>query len=115
MGSGYSTGSPDLDDALGMGSKGRALILNEAEDAAPKPPTGSKPIDQTNWSGDHRDIKSGVGAGPRDKVYVAPDNGVWVQNPDGSWRDTGSRASDHTGSGESSGRTGRDREKPWRR
>jgi uncharacterized protein RhaS with RHS repeats len=81
-----------------------------AGETAPRPPTGSKPIDQTPWSGDHRDIKHGVGAGAADHVSIAPNGDVWVQNPDGSWTNYGP-ASDYTGSGKASGRKGKDRKR----
>jgi len=73
-----------------------------------KPPPGSKPIDNTPWSGDHQDIKKGIGAGPADNVKIDPNNDVWGQNPDGSWTNHGP-AGDYTGSGRPSGRRGKDR------
>jgi len=42
-----------------------------------KPPRGSKPIDETDWSGDHKGIKDGIGAGPADDVKISPDGHVW--------------------------------------
>ncbi|MGD9582225.1 MAG: RHS repeat domain-containing protein [Lysobacterales bacterium] len=74
------------------------------------PPPGSKPIDQTPWSGDHGKIKSEVGAGPRDKVKIGPppNEDVWVQNPNGSWTNHGP-AGIYTGSGQPAGRRGKDR------
>lgn len=73
-----------------------------------RPPPGSKGIDETPWSGDHQGIKAGVGAGPRDKVKIDPDDNVWVQNPDGSWTNHG-EAGAYTGSGRPSGKKGKDR------
>ena len=73
-----------------------------------RPPPGSKPIDKTDWSGDHGDIKEGIGAGPTDNVVVDSDNNVWGQNPDGSWSNHGP-AGNFTGSGQPSGRKGKDR------
>ncbi|OZB35089.1 MAG: hypothetical protein B7X44_10885 [Halothiobacillus sp. 15-55-196] len=78
---------------------------NEGEE---RPPAGSKPIDQTPWSGDHQDIKRGVGAGPKDNVKIDPSDNVWVQNPDGTWTNYGDAGS-YTGSGNPSGRRGKDR------
>ncbi len=48
-----------------------------------KPPPGSKPINQTPWSGDHDAIKQGIGAKGPDDVRVSPDGEAWVKNPDG--------------------------------
>ena len=43
--------------AVAGGLAGLAIMCmsgsNDDDDAAPKPPTGSKPIDETPWSGDH--------------------------------------------------------------
>ncbi len=74
-----------------------------------RPPTGSKPIDETAWSGDHRAIKEGVQAKPDDKVSISPDGEVWRQHPDGSWS-TGGPAESYTGAGRAAGRTGKERE-----
>ena len=73
-----------------------------------KPPPGSKPINQTEWSGDHQEIKRGVGAGPADSVKISPSGDVWTQETDGTWSNHGP-AKDYTGSGRASGRTGNDR------
>jgi len=95
--------------ALGIGID--ILMNEETEDGrTTRPPAGSKPIDKTSWSGDHQGIKAGVGAGPDDDVRISPNGEVWVQNPDGSWTNYGS-ASDYTGSGQPSGRKGKDRDK----
>lgn len=84
----------------------------EEEGRSSRPPAGSKPIDETDWSGDHGEIKGSVGAGPTDKVRISRDGEVWVQNPDGTWTNHGD-ASSHTNSGreEGSGRTGRERDR----
>ncbi|WP_436897462.1 RHS repeat-associated core domain-containing protein [Acinetobacter gyllenbergii] len=84
-------------------------ILNEGE-IADRPPTGSKPIDQTPWSGDHNEIKDGIGAGPRDNVKIDPKGDVWQQHPNGKWENHGSAGS-YTGSGRPSGQSGKDRGK----
>jgi RHS repeat-associated protein len=81
---------------------------DSGEDTRARPPTGSRPIDQTPWSGDHQGIKGEVGAGPADNVVISPDGHVWVENPDGSFTDHGP-ASDYTNSGKPSGRRGKDR------
>ena len=94
-----------LVDALTVGV-GTAAIVNSMSNN--RPPTGSKGIDETPWSGDHQGIKKGVGAGPRDKVNIDPEGNVWVQNPDGSWTNHGDAGS-YTGSGKPSGRKGKDR------
>ncbi len=85
-------------------------IISNVINSQDRPPAGSLPIDKTPWSGDHNDIKAGVGARPNDNVKISPSQDVWVQNPDGSWTNAG-QASDYTGSGKPSGRRGKDREK----
>ena len=82
-------------------------VLNNEENQS-NPPPGSKPIDETPWSGDHKDIKDGILAGPKDNVKIDPNGNVWGQNPDGSWTNHGS-AGNYTGSGKPSGRRGKDR------
>jgi hypothetical protein len=82
------------------------------DDTADNPPTGSRPIDQTPWSGDHQEIKQGTGAGPADNVRIDPDGNVWVENNSGSWTNYGP-ASDYTNSSKPSGQRGKDRGKPW--
>jgi RHS repeat-associated protein len=77
---------------------------------AARPPAGSKPIDQTPWSGDHKKIKDGVGADPDTNVKIDPDGNVWAENPDGTWENHGP-AKVYTGSGRPSGRKGKDRER----
>jgi RHS repeat-associated protein len=88
----------------GLGCAGHVL-----QNSANRPPPGSKPIDQTPWSGDHRAIKRGVGAGAADNVKIAPNGDVWVENPDGSWDNAG-HARNFTGSETPSGQRGKDRE-----
>jgi hypothetical protein len=73
-----------------------------------RPPVGSKPIDQTEWSGDHRVIKEHLGLTPIDRVYIDRNANVWVQSLDGTWSDHGP-AVDYTTSGAASGRRGRDK------
>jgi hypothetical protein len=73
------------------------------------PPPGSRPIDQTDWSGDHGQIKGALGLGGADNVVISPNGDVWAQNPDGSWTNAGP-AGNYTGSGQPSGRTGGDRD-----
>lgn len=86
-----------------------SIVLNENRE---KPPAGSKTIDKTPWSGDHQDIKEGIGAGPRDNVKIDPNDNVWGEEVDGSWTNHGP-AGNFTGSGEPSGRTGKERKKKW--
>jgi hypothetical protein len=81
-----------------------------SEGDAARPPAGSRPIDQTPWSGDHDEIKDAIGAGNKDNVRISPIGEVWAQNPDGSWTNHGS-ASSFTGSGRPSGRRGKDRQR----
>jgi hypothetical protein len=70
------------------------------------------PISGSPWSGDHGGIKGDprVGAAPDDKVRVTPSGDVWVQRPNGDWENVGN-AGDMTGSGNPSGRKGKDRDK----
>lgn len=82
---------------------------DEFEEGAKRPPTGSRPIDQTPWSGDHENIKGGISANPDDNVRISPDGNVWLQNPDGTWTNHGP-ADSFTGSGKASGRRGKDRD-----
>ncbi|MCI5208119.1 MAG: hypothetical protein D3910_04880 [Candidatus Electrothrix sp. ATG2] len=93
------------------------IILNESCEGddcdQDRLPPGSKPIDKTPWSGDHGEIKDGIGNGPADDTWISPDDHVWSQNPDGTYQDHGP-AGDYTGSGKPSGRRGKDRRKRWR-
>jgi hypothetical protein len=106
---------------LGLG----ALILSNARkteesgneeetvgQSASRPATGSLPIDQTPWSGDHTEIKEAIGVQPAGHVSISPKGYVWGQNPDGSWTNHGP-ASSFTGSGKPSGQRGKDRGR-WR-
>ncbi len=87
-------------------------FLSFDSDTAQQCPVGSKPIDQTPWSGDHQGIKEGIGAGPADNTKIDPDDNVWGENPDGSWTNHGP-AGNFTGSGKPSGRKGKDRRRKW--
>jgi hypothetical protein len=75
-----------------------------------RPPAGSRPINETPWSGDHGKIKKAVGAEPDDDVRISPTGEVWAQNPDGSWTNHGD-AKVFTGSGRPSGQRGKDRDR----
>jgi len=79
-----------------------------------KRPPNSKPIDQTEWSENHNEIKGGSGAGPADNVRITPSGEVWVQRPGGRWENTGN-ASDMIGGDSAEGKRGRDRGPPWKR
>lgn len=72
------------------------------------PPTGSKPINQTPWSGDHGKIKGSIGLGAADNTSIDKDGNVWGQNPNGTWTNYG-YAGDYTGSGKANGQKGDDR------
>jgi RHS repeat-associated protein len=85
-------------------------LAGDQSDRSSKPPPGSKGIDETEWSGDHREIKDGVGARPRDNVKIDPSGNVWRENPDGTWTNAGP-AEDYVRSGKPSGRRGQDRER----
>ncbi len=73
-----------------------------------RPPPGSKPIDETPWSGDHGKIKDDLDLGGKGSVKIAPNGDVGSENPDGSWTNEGP-AEIFTGSGNSAGRRGKDR------
>lgn len=85
-------------------------ILRSEPERWVKPPPGSKPISETPWSGNHTEIKRGIGAKARDDVRIAPDGSVGGENPDGSWTDHGP-ADDYIGSSRPAGQKGKDRER----
>lgn len=76
--------------------------------SASRAPTGSLPIDQTPWSGDHTEIKGAIESKGPDHVRISPKGYVWGQNPDGSWTNHGPAGS-FTASGKPSGQRGKDR------
>ncbi len=76
------------------------------EELCDSPPPGSKPIDDTEWSGDHGAIKRGIGAEPPDNVKIDPSGHVWLEMPDGCWEDFGP-AGAFTGSGKPRRRKGK--------
>jgi len=104
---GWLTAGQILGGAALLGGLG-TTILNS--DTAGRPPAGSRPINQTDWSGDHTGIKKAVGAEASDDVRISPTGEVWVQKPDGSWENHGP-ADAYTGSGGPSGRRGKDRDR----
>ena len=59
----------DLDQLAdtGAGAMGmRALATTRVcSTTLRSPPTGSRPIDQTPWSGDHEEVKKAIGAKPK--------------------------------------------------
>jgi hypothetical protein len=64
-----------------------------------RPPTGSRPINETEWSDDHRFIKDDLNLRETDSVYIDPNDNVWVYHPnDGTWTNEG-YAGDYTGPG----------------
>jgi hypothetical protein len=66
------------------------------------------PIDATPWSGDHHDIKDGIGATGPERVYIDTEGNVWLEHSDGTFANYGP-ASSFTGSGKPKGRRGKDR------
>ena len=82
--------------------------MAEAGETRARLPVGSLPLSQTPWSGDHDEIKDGIGAEGPDDVFIDPEENVWLENPDGTFTNYGP-ASDFTGSGTPTGRRGRDR------
>ena len=86
------------------------IFKSQADEQKNRPPPGSKPINETPWSGSHREIKKGITGESTDNIRISPDNEVWSENPDGSWTNHGS-ASIFTGSGNPLGRRGKDRGK----
>lgn len=71
-------------------------------------PPGSKPINQTPWSGNHGEIKEDILVPADGKVMSAPNDDVWSENPAGSWTNHGP-AGIFVGSGRPRGRNGKDR------
>jgi len=71
--SGYGTGSPELDDALGSGSKARALILNEANEATPPVP-GATPGRETSGRTTQWEKPGGMPDANRDFDQLNPSN-----------------------------------------
>ena len=82
--------------------------MAEAGETHARLPAGSLPLNQTPWSGDHDEIKDGIGAEGPDSVFIDLGGNVWLENPDGTFTNFGP-ASDFTGSGTPKGRRGRDR------
>jgi hypothetical protein len=103
-GAGLTAGQAILGGAALLG--GAAILNNNVS----RPPAGSRPINETDWSGDHTEIKRAAGAQPNDSVKISPTGDVWVQKPDGSWENHGS-ADTFTGSGRPDGRRGKDRDR----
>jgi RHS repeat-associated protein len=104
---------PVAGTALACVLTGYCSTSDEADsDEGGQCPTGSKPINETEWSGDHQGIKEGIGAGPADSTKIDPSGNVWGENPDGTWTNHGP-AGNFTGSGKSSGRKGKDRRRRW--
>jgi hypothetical protein len=85
-----------------------ALILNN--DRTRRPPAGSRPINETPWSGDHEEIKGAINSPPKGNVKISPTGDVWAEDPNGNWTNHGP-ADTFTGSGKPSGRRGRDRDR----
>jgi hypothetical protein len=106
-GAGITAGQAILSGLGALGGLG-AIVLNNEN--AIRPPAGSRPINETDWSGDHGTIKKAVEANPTDDVRISPTGDVWAQNPDGSWTNHGP-ADTFTGSGKASGRQGKDRDR----
>ena len=82
--------------------------MPDGKDGETRLPTGSRPINQTPWSGDHPAIKLALRAKPTDNVFIDPDDNVWLESPDGTYSNHGP-ASDYVGSGKPKGRRGKDR------
>jgi hypothetical protein len=83
---------------------------DDNEENAVRPPAGSRPINETPWSGDHTEIKEAAGAGATTNVKISPKGNVWARHPDGSWTNYGP-AEQFTGSGKPGGRRGKDRDR----
>ena len=60
------------------------------EETRPKPPAGSLPINKTEYTRWHEQIKRFVGNKPTDQTRVSPTGDVWVENQDGTWTNKGS-------------------------
>lgn len=78
-------------------------------------PTGSLPLKETPWSGNHDEIKDGIGAEAPDHVFIDLDGNAWLENSDGSFTNFGP-AADYVATGRPKGRRGKDRKRsPSRR
>ena len=86
-------------------------MVANAETARAKLPAGSLPIDETEWSGNHTEIKDGIGVRPTTRVFIDPDGNAWAENPDGTWNNYNAVAN-LTAAGRPKGRRGKDRETP---
>ena len=71
-------------------------------------PTGSLPLDQTQWSGDHEILKAGICARATDNVFIDLDGNAWLENPDGTFGNCG-EAQSYINSNAPKGRSGKDR------
>jgi RHS repeat-associated protein len=99
----HSSSRPDA-----CGKNNSCMAGDGDDDTQSSPPSGSKPIDQTDWSGNHGEIKDSIGSGGKDKTRIDPEGNVWGENPDGTWTNHGP-AANHTSSGRPEGRRGSDR------
>lgn len=107
------------DPAIGLGrwlqEQWKNLFNSERfDETRSKPPTGSRPIKDTPWSGNHDEIKGAIGAAPDDRTNIAPDGTVWGENPDGSRTNHGPAENVVEGS-KPEGRRGKDRDDRRRR
>jgi hypothetical protein len=84
------------------------VAQGENDDTAQRLPTGSLPLNKTDWTGDHTEIKDNIGAGPTVGVFIDPEGNAWSENPDGTWTNHRSVAA-LTAAGRPKGRRGRDR------
>lgn len=113
----FLPGTPENDAFVSSTIKaGRAVgnvignVLNS--DTASRPPAGSRPINETPWSGDHGNIKEAIQVPGNGDVRISPTDEVWSQNPDGSSTNHGP-AGTFAGSGQPGGRRGKDRDRQW--
>jgi hypothetical protein len=49
-----------------------SILHSDSDERKDRPPPGSKPIDETEWSGDHDDIKRDIQAKPTSDVRISP-------------------------------------------
>jgi hypothetical protein len=110
IGSNIHAGRVIGDWIRGIFHNGRNDENDDNEEHAVRPPAGSRPINETPWSGDHTEIKDAVDAKPNSDVRISPSGKVWAQHPDGSWTNHGP-AENFTGSGKPKGRRGKDRDR----
>ena len=90
------------------------MAEDQRGETRPRPPTGALPIDQTQWSGEHDEIKRALDLQGKGKVVIDSVENAWAENRNGTWTNHGP-TSNFMGSGKPKGRRGEDRKAGRRR